>query len=304
MKTYRVWEANRKIFLYPENWIEPELRDDKSPFFKDLENELLQNEITSDNAETAFLHYLEKLDQVARLEIMGMYSETDRNVLHVFGRTYSTPHLYYYRRKEGQVWTLWEKVDLDIEGDHLIPVVWNNRLYLFWPMFRNTSGEAGAAGGEIALAWSEYRGGKWSPKKVSNPLTFEWNVAGEVSSYFYFRAGLASQQEPLLIDAYREVADSNPGDMLIDTLMDYEKDPLTHQRLLHCLGSFRMNCRGELVPQVSLARPDVITPLHTNVSSMSFQERDERQVYVKGDWVPSLRLKDCQGWIKRCSTLA
>jgi hypothetical protein len=25
-KKYRVWNANRKIFLYPENWLEPELR--------------------------------------------------------------------------------------------------------------------------------------------------------------------------------------------------------------------------------------------------------------------------------------
>ena len=25
-KNHRVWDANRKIFLYPENWIEPELR--------------------------------------------------------------------------------------------------------------------------------------------------------------------------------------------------------------------------------------------------------------------------------------
>jgi SpoVK/Ycf46/Vps4 family AAA+-type ATPase len=25
-RRYRVWEANRKIFLYPENWIEPDLR--------------------------------------------------------------------------------------------------------------------------------------------------------------------------------------------------------------------------------------------------------------------------------------
>jgi hypothetical protein len=25
-KRYRVWDANRKVFLYPENWIEPELR--------------------------------------------------------------------------------------------------------------------------------------------------------------------------------------------------------------------------------------------------------------------------------------
>ena len=43
MRKYRVWEANRKVFLYPENWIEPELRRDKSSFFQDLENELLQN---------------------------------------------------------------------------------------------------------------------------------------------------------------------------------------------------------------------------------------------------------------------
>ena len=31
LKRFRVWEANRKVFLYPENYIEPELRDDKEP---------------------------------------------------------------------------------------------------------------------------------------------------------------------------------------------------------------------------------------------------------------------------------
>ena len=25
-KNYRVWDASRRIFLYPENWVEPELR--------------------------------------------------------------------------------------------------------------------------------------------------------------------------------------------------------------------------------------------------------------------------------------
>ena len=33
MKRYRVWEANRKIFLFPENWLEPEFRDDKTHLF-------------------------------------------------------------------------------------------------------------------------------------------------------------------------------------------------------------------------------------------------------------------------------
>ncbi len=46
MKRYRVWEANRKVFLWPENWLEPELRDDQSPFFKQTMGELLQGDIT------------------------------------------------------------------------------------------------------------------------------------------------------------------------------------------------------------------------------------------------------------------
>ena len=35
MKRYRLWEANREVFLWPENWLEPELRDDQSPMFKE-----------------------------------------------------------------------------------------------------------------------------------------------------------------------------------------------------------------------------------------------------------------------------
>ncbi|OLE54053.1 MAG: hypothetical protein AUG51_10120 [Acidobacteria bacterium 13_1_20CM_3_53_8] len=142
MKNYRVWEANRKVFLYPENWIEPELRDDKSPIFEELENQLLQSDVTDESAEGAFLSYLEKLDRIARLEVCGIYSQYETldnettDILHVFGRTFDTPHIYYYRQLiDGKSWTPWEKIDLDIDSDHLVPVVYNRRLYLFWPTF-------------------------------------------------------------------------------------------------------------------------------------------------------------------------
>ncbi len=138
-KLYRIWEANRKIFLYPENWLEPELRDDKSPFFKELEAQLRQNELSPENVEDAFLGYLEKLDSVARLEIKCVYHQVDADydidIVHVIGRTYGAPHKYYYRKLENGEWTAWEKVELDIEGDHLALFVWNRRLYLFWLMF-------------------------------------------------------------------------------------------------------------------------------------------------------------------------
>ena len=172
-KYYRVWEANRKVFLYPENWIEPELRDDKSPFFEDLEDELLQSEVTEATVEEAFLEYLEKLEDVARLDIVGMYEQrqedsADMYILHVFGRTDNDPHSYYYRQWiNGRYWTSWTRVDVDIEGNHLIPVVWNRRLHLFWPLFRETGDEKNPMI-EIKLAWSEYKNGKWSPKKVTS----------------------------------------------------------------------------------------------------------------------------------------
>lgn len=188
MKDFRVWEANRKIWLYPENWIEPDLRDDKTPFFKDLENELLQTDLDDAAAEQALLHYLEKLDAVGTLEIVGAYEDDEDKALYVFGRTFHAPHIYYYRRREGTTlsWTPWEKVELDIEGDHLIPVIWNRKLMLIWPIFTEKAKEkpvvmpnprekmdSADRYWEIQLAWSEYQHGRWSGKNLSEAVSLE-----------------------------------------------------------------------------------------------------------------------------------
>lgn len=206
MKNYRVWEANRRIFLYPENWIEPELRDDKSPFFIELENELRQNEITSAYVEKVYLNYLKKLDSVSNLDIVAhCYGRQGDGIMHVFGRTRSAPHVYYYRfLDKHSIWSPWEAVELDIEGDHLLPAVWNDRLFLFWPIFIETPekpikqhiGKVNLKGEieaevidednsviikkvivsstvktkqywTIQLGWSEYYQGKWTAIQIS-----------------------------------------------------------------------------------------------------------------------------------------
>jgi hypothetical protein len=189
MRRYRVWQANRKIFLYPENWLEPELRDNKSPFFRDLESELLKSDITDELAEDAYLSYLKKLDEVARLEVMGSYLQEgkpgiDDDILHVFARTNGMTHQYYYRRFEGGYWTPWEKVNLNIEGDFLLPIVWKNQLYVFWltmvhkpqgadsskaptDMAADSWTKSTKINAEINLAWGEYYHGKWTSPKSS-----------------------------------------------------------------------------------------------------------------------------------------
>lgn len=139
MKRYRVWEANRKVFLFPENWLEPELRDDKSPIFREFESELLESDITEDSAVTAIYHYLEKLDDIARLDVVALCYDESQNqaadgecVMHVIGKTPGSLNQFFYRRKEFGVWSPWEPIGLEIDGEPVLPVVWNGRLFLFW----------------------------------------------------------------------------------------------------------------------------------------------------------------------------
>jgi hypothetical protein len=138
MKRYRVWEANRKVFLYPENWLEPELRDDQSPFFKEAMSELLQGDITEDRAAVTLLNYLSKLEEVAKLEPCGIHfvendtQKLEDDVAHVVARTAGANRKYFYRRLEFGNWTPWEQIKLDIEDNPVIPVIWRDRLFLFW----------------------------------------------------------------------------------------------------------------------------------------------------------------------------
>ncbi|WP_437912582.1 neuraminidase-like domain-containing protein [Sorangium sp. So ce302] len=197
MQNYRVWEANRKVFLYPENWIEPELRDDKTEFFTELENELVEGDITHERGLTALQNYLEKMSEVSNLEVVGTYAEEVfsagvNHVLHVVGRTRFQSRSFYYRTFQAKqfhdgIWTPWKKINLDINADVVAPVVFNGRLHLFWPLVQSKQkpkplpanknhvdgDNAGAVHAEfqaeIRLMWSEYLASenKWLKPKLS-----------------------------------------------------------------------------------------------------------------------------------------
>ncbi len=203
MKRYRIRQANLEVLLWPENWLEPELRDDQSPFFKETMSELLQSDITEDTAATALLNYLSKLEEVAKLEPCGIhYVESDpgqeNDVVHMVARTAGAHRKYYYRRREYNSWTPWEQIKLDIEDNPVIPVIWKGRLLLFWlrllkqtlvdpnaaPMpssdptplasltvnqvQTNTQWNVQQATVQAVLCWSEYYNGKWQPTKTSD----------------------------------------------------------------------------------------------------------------------------------------
>ncbi|GHO71423.1 hypothetical protein KSC_103150 [Ktedonobacter sp. SOSP1-52] len=226
MKRYRVWEANRKVYLYPENWLEPELRDDKSPFFKEIESELLQSDITEDSATTTLLNYLSKMEEVAKLEPCGMYYVEPTNkqdeIIHLVARTAGAHRKYYYRRYELGYWMPWEQIKLDIEDNPVIPVVWNDRLLLFWlrllkkrldvaitpprgrrlaDLTTNDLPGSPEVTVQAVLYWSEYYNGKWQPAKTSDvarPTTLDTSLLGAFNRAA-LRLGVAVEGDALRV---------------------------------------------------------------------------------------------------------
>lgn len=188
MKNYRVWEVNRKVFVEAQYYLRPEWRDDKTEGFADFENVLLQNEINDENTSTAFEGYLDRLDQIAFLDVLATCYDFDSQNLHVFAASKGgEPRTYFHRMLQRErVWTPWRKIDLDIAGEHLIAFFRNKRLYLAWATFLEkgndqqdaTYPQPQSGGGdqplpkskrktEISLAVSEYTGKKWLPRRVS-----------------------------------------------------------------------------------------------------------------------------------------
>ncbi|WP_170135745.1 neuraminidase-like domain-containing protein [Nannocystis exedens] len=185
MKRYRVWEANRKIFLYPENWVQPELRTDKTPLFKKLEEEIAQSEADDASIEKAYIHYLEGLHEVARLDVCGMYHEIEHDGivivdrLHVFAATHGSPFKVFYRRREDDAyWTAWEELPFQVESRSLLPLVVNRRLLLLWPKIelraedspppqQNDTTKAPKKHRKIQLMWAELKNGEWSAPRTT-----------------------------------------------------------------------------------------------------------------------------------------
>ncbi len=216
-KNYRVWEANRKIFFYPENYIHPELRKDRSELFKNLEHELGQSELSGASGDRALEHYVNELCTLSNLEIVGLYLDGEpenlddfnlslsywyarlprTSTLHIIGRTKTAPHRYYYRTwhpditAEGERWSTWTSINLDINAKQVIPIVRWDRLFLFWFTSEASSGEvseieARATRAKATVAsvtsdmyqtfrfyCSEFMGDHWASPRISDPVETE-----------------------------------------------------------------------------------------------------------------------------------
>ncbi len=178
MRNYRVWEANRKVFLWPENLLNPELLDVKSQAFRDFEAGLGQGEVTLESAARAMLGYLEQLKRLAHPRPLAMARQAVQGgeVLHLVAATRGEPvELHYRHRDDLNIWSPWEKVSVDVKSEHVLLHVWNGRIFLWWLDFTLRAENPQFSGStitatqvfDVRLCWSEWRDGQWSPQRQS-----------------------------------------------------------------------------------------------------------------------------------------
>lgn len=205
MSTYRAWEANRKVFLYPENYLESSLRRDQTPPFRQLSDALLQTELSERSVTDAYSAYFEEFTVLAGLVICGSYSHVvlsaatgqEVETIYVFGRTPTEPYVYYLRTVTGgATWSAWERVDVTINAAFVTPCYAFDRLFVFWVELQDVGSatlKAGSGSGNesqpqsVGEATIRYAvrglGNRWSA-----PQTLVANVPIDVSPDAYFDA--------------------------------------------------------------------------------------------------------------------
>ena len=158
-KNYRVWEANRKVFLYPENYIEPSLRDNKTELFEELEADLLQREINLESVEQAYQKYMDGFEEISNYKILGSYQ--DKEIIeynnqgvsyidpehsifstHIFAKSLVEPKKLLYRVVENNfstvtnadfTWNSWQVIEgLAINADQLSVIKFDQSIYIIW----------------------------------------------------------------------------------------------------------------------------------------------------------------------------
>jgi hypothetical protein len=193
MCKYNLWQANRKVFLYPENWVDPVLRDNKSQAFEALESKVMQDNLNLDTISNMIREYVYSTHDLADLEFEAYIWETTsgfRGNYHFFARTRAAPYVFYYRKlqvigaSEASVqwhWNPWHRMEVEIPcfevdadtstitkpGTYLVPTIFKDRVFLFIPQIIKKTLPASSAN----VTFEDMRTAK--PNKASSPEMWE-----------------------------------------------------------------------------------------------------------------------------------
>ena len=188
MSRYRIWQANREVFLYPENWLIESQRPNRTEIYQKLEQEVRQGQSTADYLETVVLNYIDRLDGLAHLLVTGT-CEDSAGTIYVVARTLADPPVFYLRTYVNSAWTGWVQIPLDIKAHQVVPALYRGRTCLFWldvkvanepqqpvPAAQASSTSSGQNADRyvsLSVNFSIFRNGNWAPAQAARGKLFD-----------------------------------------------------------------------------------------------------------------------------------
>lgn len=143
-----MWEAARKVLMFPENWLSPALRVEKSPEFEALEGRLTQEGLTPQAAELALKSYLVDILPYGN-PLVASITRDAKSHLHMLARTGPQQNQLVYRTgwflDAGRWrWGPWTKVPFpvpDAKNVRIASYVLNGELIVVWTSASVLSGQ-------------------------------------------------------------------------------------------------------------------------------------------------------------------
>ncbi|MDE9445290.1 hypothetical protein KKJ04_06660 [Xenorhabdus bovienii] len=144
-----VWGANKLLLNYAENYIDPELRLNKTTAFADFLSEIKQNRISTQSVQRSVQNYLSKLERICNISTIAgyLYGNTVIDAKLVFlGQSRLQPDHFYWRVAENIIqdvdgkaslsptaWNEWQEIQLST-GEIINPkIIWiNNRVHIVY----------------------------------------------------------------------------------------------------------------------------------------------------------------------------
>jgi hypothetical protein len=220
MSRYSLWAGYQMLADYPENYLDPTLRLDKTSIFSAFESTLAQARLTPDTVQLALGEYLQAFETVSNLLITGCYVDSANFVdadYYFIGRQSIEPFAFYWRKarlyggdtaSQAQMagWTEWKLIE-SVSGAHVRycrPVVMDGRLYAVWV----------ESGKEVRDAEGEKTGRfEYAVKLAYRRLDESWSVPIQLDTGVANDEVLASTLDPngVVTKGYRLAATTDHG---------------------------------------------------------------------------------------------
>lgn len=292
-RDYRRWEASQSLLLYPQNYIEPELRVVRSPAFDTLLQAVSGGEIDPDGVEAAVNAYMSELAEACDLSLCSFYlerhpgkEEIENITYHMVAKAKWEPGRFFYRRldvdyqtidaladpslyQKAMDWTYWQEVtvpDIYPLFSDLTACFFKNRLFFLWLELEKH--EKQFSDGERLSGWRIH------PRYMRCDQSA---LAGSMMTPGLFKAGPLSGRESLhIVDGAFETYGQEPK--IYSTLHPAKSNA--------ALSYGRMNASSSVEKQPTIAVTFGVT----------FQDRDKEEdpqetalhIRLTADWADSI----------------